>query len=141
MTYEFYNVAHVIGVLFLFTSLWVLWRRPPDRPALRCEKLASIAHGVALALIFVAGFGLLARLGHFGAIPTWAYLKMAMWAVLGAGRRAAQTQTRVGAGAVGAHAGHRRYRRLARRHPAVLIRGSRLPEPRACGSDRPRDHG
>ncbi len=34
------------------------------------RKLASIAHGVALALIFVAGFGLLARLGHFGAIPS-----------------------------------------------------------------------
>ena len=47
------------------------------------RKLASIAHGVALALIFVAGFGLLARLGYFGAIPTWAYLKMALWAVLG----------------------------------------------------------
>ena len=46
------------------------------------RKVASVTHGVALALIFVAGFGLLARLGHFGEIPIWAYVKMALWAVL-----------------------------------------------------------
>ena len=82
MTYEFYNVAHVIGVLFLFSSLGVLAATAGSTSA-PLRKLASIAHGVALAVIFIAGFGLLARLGHFGAIPTWAYLKMAMWALLG----------------------------------------------------------
>lgn len=82
MTYEFYNVAHVIGVLFLFSALGALAATAGSTSA-PLRKLASIAHGVALALIFVAGFGLLARLGHFGAIPAWAYLKMAMWAVLG----------------------------------------------------------
>lgn len=82
MTYEFYNVAHVIGVLFLFSSLGVLAATAGSTSA-PLRKLASIAHGVSLALIFVAGFGLLARLGYFGAIPPWAYLKMVMWAVLG----------------------------------------------------------
>ena len=82
MTYEFYNVAHVIGVLFLFSALGALAATAGSTSA-PLRKLASIAHGVALALIFVAGFGLLARLGHFGAIPAWAYLKMVMWAVLG----------------------------------------------------------
>lgn len=82
MTYEFYNVAHVIGVLFLFSALGAL-AATAGSPSAPLRKIASIAHGVALALIFVAGFGLLARLGHFGAIPTWAYLKMALWVVLG----------------------------------------------------------
>jgi len=81
MSYEFYNVAHVIGVLFLFTALGAL-AATAGSPTAPLRKIASIAHGVALGLIFIAGFGLLARLGHFGAIPTWAYLKMAVWAVL-----------------------------------------------------------
>lgn len=82
MSYEFYNVAHVIGVLFLFSALGALAATAGSTSA-PLRRVASIAHGVALVLIFVAGFGLLARLGHFGAIPTWAYLKMALWAVLG----------------------------------------------------------
>ncbi len=82
MSYEAYNVIHVIGVIFLFTALGALAATAGSASA-PLRRLASIAHGVALALIFVAGFGLLARLGHFGAIPMWAYLKMAMWALLG----------------------------------------------------------
>jgi sulfite exporter TauE/SafE len=82
MSYEFYNVAHVIGVLFLFTALGAL-AATAGSPSAPLRKIASIAHGVALALIFVAGFGLLARLGYFGSIPAWAYFKMVLWGVLG----------------------------------------------------------
>jgi hypothetical protein len=81
MSYEFYNVVHVIGVIFLFTALGALAATAGSAtPSLRTT--AAIAHGVALAVIFVAGFGLLARLGHFGAIPLWAYLKMFLWTIL-----------------------------------------------------------
>lgn len=81
MSYEFYNIAHVIGVIVLFTSLGTIAATATsgDRGL---RRLAAVAHGVAAAVIFVAGFGLLARLGHFGAIPAWGYLKMAVWAVL-----------------------------------------------------------
>jgi len=82
MSYEVYNVIHVIGVIFLFTALGTLAATAGSASA-PFRKIASVAYGVALALIFVAGFGLLARLGHFGAIPTWAYLKMVIWGVLG----------------------------------------------------------
>ena len=81
MSYEFYNVVHVIGVLLLYLSLGVLVGTSEATSA-PLRRLASIAHGVALAIVFVAGFGLLARLGHFGSIPLWAYLKMTMWALL-----------------------------------------------------------
>jgi hypothetical protein len=81
MSYEFYNIAHVIGVLFLFTALGTL-AATAGSPSAPLRRIASIAHGVSLALIFIAGFGLLARLGHFGEIPTWAYLKMALWGIL-----------------------------------------------------------
>lgn len=81
MSYELYNVVHVIGVIFLFSGLGVL-AATVGSPNDRLRKLAGIAHWVAVAVIFIAGFGLLARLGYFGAIPVWAYLKMAVWAVL-----------------------------------------------------------
>ena len=81
MSYEFYNIVHVIGVIVLFTSLGTLaaTAKSTSQPL---RRVAAIAHGVAAAIIFVAGFGLLARLGYFGAIPVWGYLKMALWAVL-----------------------------------------------------------
>ena len=43
-----------------------------------------MTHGVALLLILVAGFGLMARLGLFGAIPLWAWAKIVLWLLLGA---------------------------------------------------------
>lgn len=81
MSYGFYTIVHVIGVIVLFTSLGTL-AATAGSPEPRLRRRAAIAHGMASAIIFVAGFGLLARLGHFGAIPTWAILKMALWAVL-----------------------------------------------------------
>jgi hypothetical protein len=81
MSYEFYNVVHVIGVIILFSALGALAATAGSRDA-RLRRWASVAHGVASAIIFIAGFGLLARLGHFGAIPLWGYLKMVAWAIL-----------------------------------------------------------
>ncbi len=82
MSYEIYKVLHVSAVLLLFTSLGTLAASgSAEGAALR--RLAKIAHCVALTIIFVAGFGLLARLGMFGAIPLWAWTKIGLWLVLG----------------------------------------------------------
>lgn len=81
MSYEFYKILHVFAALLLFSSLGVLAasaRADGDR----LRRMAAIAHGVALAVIFVAGFGLMARLGMFGAIAAWAWLKIGLWLVL-----------------------------------------------------------
>lgn len=48
------------------------------------RKLLTIAHGVSLLVVFVAGFGLMARLGIMSGWPTWIYIKIALWLVLGA---------------------------------------------------------
>jgi hypothetical protein len=82
MSYQFYNVIHVIGAIVLFSALGALAGTAGSTQA-PLRKIASVAHGVALVLILVAGFGLLARLGYFGDIPTWAYLKMILWGILG----------------------------------------------------------
>jgi hypothetical protein len=83
MSYEFYKVLHVVGALFLFSSLGTLAALSgADSAGFR--RIASIAHGMALGIIFVAGFGLLARLGMFGGIPGWAWAKLVLWGLLGA---------------------------------------------------------
>jgi len=82
MSYEFYKILHVFSVLLLFASLGTL-AASANSDSGRLRILAGIAHGVALTIIFVAGFGLLARLGMFGAIPTWAWLKIGLWLMLG----------------------------------------------------------
>lgn len=81
MSYEFYNVVHVVGVIFLFSALGVLAATAGSSSA-PLRRLAAIAHGVAVVVILVAGFGLLARLGHFGDVPVWAYAKVGLWALL-----------------------------------------------------------
>lgn len=81
MSYDFYKILHVFAALLLFTSLGTLAATSLS-PKPKLKRLAGISHGVALAVIFVAGFGLLARLGMFGAIPMWAWFKMALWFTL-----------------------------------------------------------
>ncbi len=82
MSYFFYKILHVFAVILLFTSLGTLAAAGSDASG-RLRRLAGIAHGVAMALILVAGFGLLARLGLFGSIPGWAWLKIGLWLLLG----------------------------------------------------------
>jgi hypothetical protein len=82
MSYFFYKIVHLFAVLLLFTSLGTLAAAGSDAGG-RLRRLAGVAHGVAMAIILVAGFGLLARLGLFGAIPGWAWLKVVLWLLLG----------------------------------------------------------
>ncbi len=83
MSYELYKVLHVVAVLFLFASLGTL-AAVAGRADARLKRLAAISHGVALGVIFIAGFGLLARLGLFGGLPGWAWAKLVLWALLAA---------------------------------------------------------
>jgi hypothetical protein len=48
------------------------------------KKFIGILHGVGLLVAFVAGFGLMARLGMMGGgWPMWITLKMVIWLFLG----------------------------------------------------------
>lgn len=86
MSYEFYKVLHVSGMVLTLFGLFglasVLWNDAAPKPGLR--KLWMISHGVGLLLLIVAGFGLLARLGLARQVPDWAYAKMGIWFLLGA---------------------------------------------------------
>ncbi len=87
MPYETYKVIHILGVIFLFTALGGLLLHlmnggnKADNPS---RKVLAITHGIALLVIFVAGFGLLARIQPMSAgIPIWLYPKLLIWLFMG----------------------------------------------------------
>ncbi len=84
MSAQTYNVLHVLGILFAFTALGGATLRAlagtgEDAPG---RKLAIITHGVALLLILVSGFGMLAKL-KLG-FPLWVWAKLVIWLLIGA---------------------------------------------------------
>lgn len=86
MSYEFYKILHLIGVFAIFLGLGgaamaQLLHKGPKYPE---KKLTAITHGVGLLVVFVSGFGLLARLGVFGNTPGWVWLKLLIWMGFGA---------------------------------------------------------
>ncbi|MGH9381519.1 MAG: hypothetical protein ACRD2Z_13010 [Thermoanaerobaculia bacterium] len=87
MPYAIYKVLHLLGAFGLFTALGALCVQAlsgaPAAERARRRSL-SILHGVGAVLLLVSGFGMLATLGLSGAMPGWAWAKVALWLVLGA---------------------------------------------------------
>lgn len=88
MPYEFYKVLHLLAILVLFTAMgglaMVTLRGGTDEELKAARKPLIILHGVALLVIFVAGFGLMAKLGMMqSGWPKWIFGKLAVWLVLG----------------------------------------------------------
>lgn len=100
MSLQLYRVLHVLGVVFLFTSLGALLlaARAGVQSGVS-RKTANMTHGIALVLILVAGFGALARyqLSNPMAWPAWVWLKFLIWLAMGGIivvlRRAPQSST------------------------------------------------
>ncbi len=82
MSLAAYKVLHILGVILLFTGvggLCVLSIAGSD--SARARKLAAMIHGIALVVVLVAGFGLLAKLGFGTDIPAWIWIKLVIWVV------------------------------------------------------------
>jgi FtsH-binding integral membrane protein len=80
MSYPFYKVLHLVGVIFAFLSLGALVVAARSGHA-ESRRLAGITHGIALLVILVSGFGILAKLDL--GFPAWVLIKIAIWALLG----------------------------------------------------------
>lgn len=80
-SYEFYKFLHLV-TLFLFLSGAAVSFFLENNP-----KWNKILTGVTSLLIFVAGMGLLARIGvqHGAGFPMWVWLKMALWLFMAVG--------------------------------------------------------
>lgn len=85
MTYEFYKTLHLFSLILTFGALFSLLaiRYFADDSKKDLIKKLSITHGVGLLLVLISGFGLAARLGYFAELPTWIYIKLAIWLVAG----------------------------------------------------------
>jgi hypothetical protein len=83
-SYALFKIVHVFGVMLLFASLGGLAGMAAAGRAAEA-RLARMLHGVALILVFLAGFALLSSLkmsapGSWGA---WVWIKLIVWLLLG----------------------------------------------------------
>ncbi len=86
LSYEFYKVLHLLGLILTFTGLAGIFMARWNGPELRkpVRSLGTIMHGVGLLFLLVSGFGLAARLGYMGGLPGWVYGKIGIWIFVGA---------------------------------------------------------
>ena len=87
MSYEFYKILHVVGLMMVFSGLGALLvgsKLTAVSGTIPLRKVAGLMHGLGLVVMLVAGFGLLARLGMVGDWPSWVYGKLVIWLVIGA---------------------------------------------------------
>ena len=85
ISYEVYKLLHLGGMFLLFTvlggiALHVL--NGGTRESNGGRKLTGALHGVALFIILLGGFGMLARLGMTSGFPGWIWAKIAIWALI-----------------------------------------------------------
>jgi hypothetical protein len=76
LSLQFYHIAHIVGLIFVFVGFGALLSSDSARSAMKW-------HGTGLLISLISGFGLLAKLGIFKSMPTWVYIKIALWLVLG----------------------------------------------------------
>ena len=85
MSYELYNLLHILGIVLVFMSLGALAFHGANggtKDTNEVRGLVMASHGVGLLLILVAGFGMLARIG--GGMPGWLHPKLLIWVLIGA---------------------------------------------------------
>lgn len=85
MSYQIYKIIHLTGIVMLISGLIGMLTVKMSGASIegRTKTLVFLSHGIGALLTLVGGFGLLARLELMSSIPTWAYLKMLIWVLLG----------------------------------------------------------
>jgi hypothetical protein len=73
LSYQTYKLIHLASIFIFLTGVAVLLLA---RPAGKTWKIIT---GVSSLVIFVAGFGLLARLGLTSGMPSWVIVKIVIW--------------------------------------------------------------
>lgn len=82
MSYEFYKILHVIGVLMVFAAVGanLVIASLKDASSTFKQEI-GITHGIGLLLAIIAGFGIIAKLGL--AFKGWVLVKMLIWLFFG----------------------------------------------------------
>ena len=87
MTLTFYKTLHILGIALILVSLGgvIMHVMQGGTREYAGRKIAAITHGIGMLIVFVAGFGMLAKLDMGGPASWggWVYAKFAIWLVLG----------------------------------------------------------
>lgn len=74
-----YKVIHLVGVMMLFTGISAAFVQKSG------VKGAAAFHGIALVLLLISGFGMIAKSGgSFGYSDGWIIAKIVIWVLFGA---------------------------------------------------------
>lgn len=82
MPYEFYKILHIVSLIMAVAGVGAVAQQVfiTGTSNFPNKRLILIYHGVATFLVFVSGFGLMARIGLVGGSwPTWIMVKLAVW--------------------------------------------------------------
>ncbi len=82
MTIETYRIIHLAGLVLVSMGLGGVLLRPSAES--KPNKAAAICHGIGLLAMLVAGFGLLAKRPYDFPWPTFIFIKIGIWLLLGA---------------------------------------------------------
>lgn len=88
MDYLTYKFIHIASIIFVFLAIGGLSALAQNTGS---KKLFSIVHGVFLIIVFIAGFGLIAKLKLDYPWPAWVWLKLAGWLLVGMAPKFAKT--------------------------------------------------
>ena len=84
MSYNFYSILHftsLTALCLILGALWGLYNHENYNTKNRTLLLAL--HGVIMFFIFLAGFGLIAKIKISWPWPFWIYAKLIVWLFLG----------------------------------------------------------
>ena len=85
MSKQFYEILHIVALAVVLISIGgasFATYAAGGKPA-ALKKYFGMAHGIGTLVMFVAGFGMLAKLGIIWPFPSWILVKMVLWLVLG----------------------------------------------------------
>ncbi len=81
MNLQVYQIIHLVAVMALFAGTGAALGGTDN---IRLRKFGAMLRGIALLLIPVAGFGMLAKMGIMKSIPIWAWCKVGIWVIAAA---------------------------------------------------------
>lgn len=86
MSFEFYKIIHITGLICLFFGFGGLLVATYSGIALNgpARMMSFATHGLGLLLLLLGGFGMLAKVGLTSQMPGWALAKIAIWVFMGA---------------------------------------------------------
>ncbi len=86
MSYQFYLILHLVSLFVVLTTLGGIVAHVMDggsKQNFLLRKPYAILHGIFLLVVFVSGFGLMAKAQYTFSSSQWLYGKLFCWALVG----------------------------------------------------------